>query len=235
MVVRAKVPADIFPIKTKTYMLKKNLFRKALALSILTGTAMISQAATIVLDFEGVGDLQPVGNFYNGGGPNDYDIDFVGGTLGLIDSDIGGSGNIGNEPSPSTVMFFLQATAIMNVNNGFTDGFSFFYSSTSESGSVKVYDGLNGTGTLLATLTLTPLGVGPGDPTGAYSNWAPVGVTFAGTAYSVDFGGTANYIIYDDITIGSEIAGGEPVPEPSTVIGGLALGALALRRALRRK
>lgn len=29
--------------------------------------------------------------------------------------------------------------------------------------------------------------------------------------------------------------GGQPVPEPSTVIGGLALGALALRRALRRK
>ena len=70
---------------------------------------MVASSAVIVLTFEGVGDLNPVGEFYNGVGGPDYGISFSPETLALVDSDAGGNGNFANEPSPSTVMFFLEA------------------------------------------------------------------------------------------------------------------------------
>jgi hypothetical protein len=162
----------------------------------------------VTLDFEGVGDLKNVGNFYNGGAGPNYGISFVNG-LGLVDGDAGGSGNIANEPSPDTVLFFLSGSAsTMNVPAGFSTGFSFFYTSNSYSGSVTVYSGLDGTGELLATLDLVGLGDGTGDPSGGtYGNWAAKGATFEGVARSVQFGGVANQIAFDNVTIGSATPG----------------------------
>jgi hypothetical protein len=188
-------------------------------------------AATTTLTFEGIPNNTPVGAFY---GP---DYVFSPATLAIIDSDAGGSGNIANEPSPNTTMYFLDANnAILNVTNGFTDGFSFYYSS-STAASINVYDALNGTGNILATLNLTAQFTGnncTGDPTGGFCNWTPIGVTFAGTAHSINFGGTANQTTYDNITFGSAIPGGAPVPEPSTwammLLGFGAVGAAMRRR-----
>jgi hypothetical protein len=195
---------------------------------------LVASSAVIVLTFEGVGDLNPVGDFYNGGGGPNYGVSFSPETLALVDSDAGGSGNFANEPSPSTVMFFLEADeAILNVAAGFTTGFSFFYSAV-EAGSVRVYEGLNATGSLLASLNLrAQFGDGcVGDPTGAYCNWTAVGVKFAGIARSIDFGGAANFIGFDDITFGSDRPG--VVPEPgSLALLGLGLAGLGLAR--RRK
>jgi hypothetical protein len=39
-------------------------------------------------------------------------------------------------------------------------------------------------------------------------------VTFSGVARSIDFGGTADYTAFDDITFGSAIPGG--IPEQAT-------------------
>src|SRR5438876_738257 len=119
-----------------------------------------ARAATVVLDFEGLQNLESILNFYNGGtgslgsaGPN-YGIQFGADALSVIDSDNGGSGNIANEPSPSTAAFFLTGPGdIMNVAAGFDTGFSFFYTAASD-GTVTVYDGLNGSGSVLATLLL---------------------------------------------------------------------------------
>ena len=197
------------------------------AAALSTGQA---QAAAIVLDFEGVGNLNPVGNFYDTA-PQDFDITFSPNALGLVDADAGGTGNIGGEPSPSTALFFLDgAAAIMNASNGFTDGFSFFYSAINNPGFINVYDGLNGTGNILATLNLptTPFNGAP-DPTGNFSPFVPIGVAFSGIAKSVDFGGTVNQIAFDNITIGSS----EPVPEPLTILGTLAAGSIGA--AMRRK
>ncbi len=201
--------------------------RKLLIASLfaLCGTA---QAAPVVLDFEGVGNLSPVGNFYASKG-----VAFSPATLAVVDSDAGGTGNIANEPSANTVMFFLDANnAIMNFANGFTTGFSFFYSS-SRAVSVNVYDGLNGTGSLLGTLNLDAQYSNNcvGDPNGGFCNWTAVGVSFNGLAKSVDFGGTANQTAFDDITIGSPIAGGGDVPEPAGLaLLGLALAGLSVAR-----
>lgn len=200
--------------------------------------------AVFVLDFEGLGDLEAVDDFYNGGtggngsGPGpDYGVEFSANSLALIDADAGGSGNFANEPSPSTILFWLdQNSAVMNVAAGFDTGFSFYYSSIDYDGIVNVYDGLNATGTLLASIDLPGLGsAGQGDPTGAYDIWMPVGVAFGGTAMSIDFGGTANYIGYDNVTFGSETPV-PPIPEPSTLLLlGLGLAGTGAGLARRRR
>jgi hypothetical protein len=212
---------------------------KIISAIALAGAATAANSAVITLDFEGVGNTAAILDFYNGGtdsqgnsGTN-YGIDFSPNTLGIIDSDAGGSGNIANEPSPDTVMFWLDDTdAIMNVAAGFDTGFSFFYSSA-QAASVRVFDGLDATGNLLGQIDLVPQFNDNcvGDPNGQYCNWTPIGVAFAGTARSIDFGGTANQVAYDNVTFGSD----DPtdVPEPAT-IALLGLGVLGIGAQRRR-
>lgn len=213
---------------------------KAGALALLLAPT-IGSAATITLDFEGVGDNGVVGDFYNGGAGGDYGISFTN-ALGLVDSDAGGTGNFANEPTADTVIYFIDGSAsIMNVVAGFITGFSFFFTSTDSPGSVTVFDGLNGTGNVLASLSLPALGsAGLGDPGGTFDTWDNVGVSFVGSAYSVSFGGAANNIAFDNITLGSETAGSvggvetSTVPLPASALLMLgALGGLGLTR--RRK
>ena len=190
-----------------------------------------ANAAVTVLTFEGVADFDPVGGYYA------PDYIFSPDTLALVDSDAGGSGNFANEPSPNTIMFFTSTdNAILNVTNGFSTGFSFFYTSATAA-NVNVWSGLNATGSLLGTIALTPqYDTGcAGDPNGSFCNWTNAGVTFAGTASSIDFSGTAGATAFDDITFGSAVAG---VPEPSTwamlLLGFGAVGG-ALRSGRKQK
>lgn len=211
--------------------------RAVLAAALMAG-ATAAQAAPIVLDFEGAGNLANLNNFYNGGtdslgnsGTN-YGIAFGANTLSIIDEDAGGNGNVANEPTPSTIMFFLTGSAVLNYAPGFTTGFSFFYSSATAA-SVVVYDGLDATGNVLATLNLaSQFNDGcVGDPSGDYCNWTAVGAAFSGTAKSIDFGGTVNRTGYDNITFGSATPIVGTVPEPtSLLLAALALGGLAASR-----
>ena len=160
-----------------------------LALALVFGTAA-AQAATITLTFEGLGDQTPVGNYYGGGAGPNYGITFGPDALSIISGCCGGSGNFSGSPTMPTILFFLTGPGdIMNVPAGFTTGFSFYYSAINAPGVVDVYDGLNGTGTLLASLALpvTPSGGAPECTYGAFCPWFPVGVTFNGTAMSVNF------------------------------------------------
>jgi len=213
--------------------MKRPMFALAAAAALLLGLIVggrDAQANTaLVLDFEGLGNLERILDFYDGGfggfgsGPGpDYGISFGPDALALIDADAGGSGNFANEPSANTIAFFLTGPGVvMNVKNGFTTGFSFFYTSA-RVGDVTVYDGPNGTGNVLATVPVERQynTCGAPDPTGAFSCWTAVGVTFSGTAYSVNFGGVWNQTGFDDITLGSATPGEEeteqelpPAPE----------------------
>ena len=132
-------------------------------------------------------------------------------------------------------MFFLSDTAILNFAAGFNTGFSFFYSSNGAA-VVDVYSGVNKTGTKLASLNLASNfanGGCVGDPTGAYCHWDAIGVSFAGIAKSIDFGGTANFVAYDNVTFGSAtpVPG---IPEPSTYAM-LALGLAGVGFVARRR
>ena len=106
----------------------------------------------------------------------------------------------------------------MNVPSGFDTGFSFFYSAINDPGVIRVYDGLGATGNVLATLNLplTPFNGAP-DPTGEFSPLVSFGVSFSGTAKSVDFGGTIDQIGFDNITLGSATPG-VAIPEPGTMV-----------------
>ena len=187
--------------------------------------------ASVVLTFEGLGDDSPIGNWYNGGGGGNLGITFGPDSLAIIEGSAGGTGNFTNPPSGVTVAFFLSGPGdVMDVPAGFNTGFSFFYADqVGFTGSVTVWSGLDGTGTELASLSLpsTP------DP---YNVWVPIGVSFSGKAESAVFGGSANYIGFDNITLGSATPGG--VPEPATwammVLGFSGLGLLIHRRSKAR-
>ena len=194
-----------------------NFIKSAFAAATMAAVMAPASAAVVVLDFEGVGDYNPVGNYYGGGAGPNYGVVFSPLTLALVDADAGGHGNFANEPSPNTIMFFQDANnAILNLAAGFTTGFSFYYTS-STAADVTVWDDVNGTGNLLGTISLAAQFNQncTGDPTGDYCHWDAIGVAFSGTAKSINFGGTAIQTGYDNITFGSEtpVPG---IPEPST-------------------
>ena len=124
----------------------------------------------------------------------------------------------------------------MNEASGFTTGFSFYDSAPFYPGTVTVYDGLNGTGNVLATLNLplTSDGIANGLPVD-YDPFVPFGVSFTGVAQSVNFSGTANYIAFDNITVGSATPVPPAVPEPSLALLGLGGVGLALYARKRRR
>ena len=216
----------------------KVLGRFLMGLAALVCFAGAAQAAVIVLDFEGINATYPSGSaqvldFYNGGTSSDgtsgtnFGIDFTDNALAICLNTPGvtcsntSRGGQGNPTSDKGALFFLSgAETFMNVPAGFDTGFSFFYTAINQAGSISVYDGPDGTGSLLATLSLptTQSGPCPGYSAG-FCPFFPSGIAFDGTAHSVSFAGVANQIVFDDITFGSVTpGGGTNVPEPASLV-----------------
>ena len=151
-----------------------NFIKSALAAAALA-TVIAPASAAVTLAFEDIPNGTPVGSFYLG-------YVFNPATLALVDADAGGTGNFTNEPSPNTIMFFLDRNeAILDVTVGFDTGFSFFYTS-STAAPVTVWSGLNGDasdGTLLATINLSAQFNNNclGDPNGQFCHWDAIGVS----------------------------------------------------------
>ncbi len=221
--------------------------RTTALVTALVGAAFVATpAGAQVLNFEGIGASPtnpepPIGNFYNGGAGPNYGIDFSPNALALCLNTPTQScsntsrGGRGDPASQNTGLFFLTgASTYMNSMSGFTNGFSFFYAAPNNAGSFNVWSGLNGTGTLLATLALAQTPTGPEPCYGAgFCPFAAAGVSFAGVAQSVTFAGVANQIVFDDVTFGSPIPGVVSTPEPATwaLLGaGLSVVAAAARR-----
>lgn len=185
-------------------------------------TVVQGAAEKLVLTFEGLANLEFVQDFYSGGtggdgsGPGpDFGVTFSDNAQAIISAEAGGTGNFLLNPSGDTILFFLSGdAATMTLVDGFEDGFSFFYSAAFQPGVIRVYDGPDGTGNVLAELDL-PVTPGTGGTGFDFDNWQPVGVEFDGVALSVDFGGTIDQIGFDNITPGSDVPGGaEPPPAP---------------------
>ncbi|WP_310417608.1 hypothetical protein [Chamaesiphon sp. OTE_8_metabat_110] len=239
-------------------MITLSSFTKFAGITVALATALVavpkSQAATISLNFEGIdvaggSNNTSINNFYNGGTSGsgtsgvDYGVTFSPNASALSLNTLSNPGvsntsrgGLGDPSSQNGGLIFLSGTqTFINYANGFDTGFSLFYAAINNPGSISVYDGLNGTGGLLATLGL-PITTGscPGYNAG-FCPFAPVGVSFAGTARSIGFAGVANQIVLDDVTFGSVTPGAPTtaVPEPFTIVGTL-IGATAAYRTRKR-
>lgn len=157
-----------------------------------------------VIDFEGLLDNQAIGTI--AGVP---DVTFGPSWLSIIDIDAGGNGNFANEPSPSTIAYFLTPVDPIT----FAEGVGFvevFYTAAAISTPVMLtaYDGPNGTGNVVA------LDVGPtigtshdgapcsGDPNGQFCLWDALTLTSAANDIRslVLSGAVANQFAFDNMT-----------------------------------
>ena len=206
-------------------------------------SSSMAQAAVVSLDFTGVVDPNQdnnttVANYYNGGtsghgtsGAN-LGVSFSGNSLAI--NDYNGCCEPDAASGKKGILFFLSGgAATLDYAAGFSNGFSFYYASNTAA-FIKVYDGIGASGNLLATLNLASQANQdcPPNSSGFYCNWSPIGVSFFGIAKSIDFGGGANFVAYDNITFGSVNPGG--IPEPASwamLIAGFGMvGAVGRRR-----
>jgi hypothetical protein len=154
------------------------------------------KSSLIVLDFEGLGNIDPINEFYNGGtsgqgfsGTN-YGISFSPTARGLIAFNSGGTGNFSNPPSGITGMYYTSTNTAINRADGFKTEISFYYSSASFPSLVEIYSELGGTGDLLASQSLPA--------TGSFSTFSNITIPFTGMAKSVAFSGAGSESLIDD-------------------------------------
>jgi hypothetical protein len=174
---------------------------------VFSAAAFLRPAGAVKLDFEGVGNDNLVGNFYNGGGggpSKNYGITFGTSARGAVDDEAGGNFGLANEPSPNTTLVLgrNESQAFLTVLGGFTR-LSFQYA-TVNTMTATVYDGPDRTGVVLGNLTLLPTGICTdcGDPTGNFGIWFNVTVPFAGVAKSAGFSTSDDaYIHVDDLRV----------------------------------
>lgn len=187
-------------------------------LSVLT-VGLLSAApafsAPVTLDFEGVHNFGSVNDFYNGGfdipanlagttpasGVN-YGIHFGGDVLGVTNAGLGPNEQaFTNLPTASaTVISVVGPDAAMNVASGFAGTVSFYYSSTAAA-DIMVYDGLNGTGNVLATYSLLNNAQSNGCTDSAFCNWSLASFNFSGVAQSIQFASAAGVAGFDNVSV----------------------------------
>jgi hypothetical protein len=214
----------------------------ALALAVGMLASGIATATPITMDFDGLTPGTSVHNYYDGGCSK-------GGFLDLQNIDCGGPDYgvkwrnahiraLGDEPSAPNWAgpgLFSNGTMTMNVADGFGTGLTFYYSTFAKflSGTITIYDGTNGQGSVLTSLDLAG--------TGIYCShqipcWLEFGLDFIGLAKSVVFAGPGSAAFgLDDVTIGANLTAA-PVPEPATFgVFGLGLLLIGAFVGLRRR
>jgi hypothetical protein len=220
----------------------------AAALALAGSLAQAQQVDT--MNFQGVNATSTqsgneVLNYYNGGisqvgttGGAALDFGIAFGSGGVADSVLASSANFTANPSASNDVLFFKPTGVSAANDSVNDaaGFtalSFNYSSQATADSVSFYSGVNGTGSLLATVSL-------GDNTGtsfgctaakAYCKWTASTTTLGAgqVAESAVFNGATGSVYFDSLAVTA-------VPEPGPwALTALGLVAVAAGLRARRK
>jgi hypothetical protein len=196
------------------------------------GAASPVMAQSVLIDFETPTSFASIDTHYAGGtdsagvaGAN-LGVAFGGDALAVQNDALGPY--FSNAPSLLGVMAPVGPDAFMNVAVGFTD-LSFFYSSnTAVADAVKVWSGLNGTGTMLASLSLAN-NAQSGCNDSPFCRFDALSTTWAGVALSVGFGDAAGVAGFDNVAITA-------VPEPTTsLLMALGLASLAGLGLARRR
>lgn len=224
--------------------------RIGFALALVSGMLVcgIATATPITMDFDGLtaGNLLSpvyVDSYYDGGCTTKHSF------LGNTNVDCGGP-NDGivwkgaqvksalDEPSApnwSGPGLFSDGTMTMNVAGGFGTGLTFYYSTFAKflSGTVTIFDGLNGQGSALTSLDLAGTGIYCSNQIPC---WLEFGLDFTGLAKSVVFAGPGSAAFgLDDVTVGANLTA-TPVPEPTEFgIFGLGLLLIGVFMGLRRR
>jgi len=190
-------------------------------LALLLCATLPAHASGILLDFRGLKDQEAVDNFYNGGTGGDgstrgynFGITFSSNTLALKSFLQAGSGNFVTPPLGAPAIFFGASNGIMNSSAGFNTGIQFFYAAGATA-TVTVYSGVNGQGSALATITLSP-NAGGSCGGASFCTWTSASLGFTGTAESVVFHGSLpNQFGVSEVTVGSTQSA---IPEPSSFL-----------------
>jgi len=171
----------------------------------------LSEAQTKgVVNFGSLKNLEFIDQFYNGGkgslgsgpGPN-FGLQFTANAQAIISASQGGSGNFINNPGGEPVMFFQTGnTVTITATNGVNTAVWFYYSAL-QTGSATVYSGPNGTGNILASVTLPPNNSGCN--TYKLCVWTTVAVPLNTNAGSMSFAGVPDYLAIGPIHLGSAI------------------------------
>ncbi len=231
----------------------------ALAVALVSAMAFagVTSATTVTMDFDGLnGSGEWAANYYDGGcgssysggsvtcGGPDYGVDWSANAVAFAQpSLVARYLGVANAPSGDNVLgidknIFRQPPGmVMNVAAGFDTSLSFWYTTAALQSDifVTVYDGVDGTGSILTTLNLDST---PGYCVAGFqfSCWDPLTVNFDGTAHSVRFYTTFSnprQFLLDSVSFDKAAV---PVPEPAA-IGIFGLGALliGLFAGLRRR
>jgi len=180
-----------------------------LLVGISSALASSSPGAEL-LDFGGLQNMQQVGTAYRG-------VSFSSNILVLRVVGRKGSGALAPDPTRTPIIFIngvtgSPVTGVIDVAAGFSTGIQ-FYLTAGFGESVTVWSGYNGTGTILATLALSPNNL-PCTGFPSYCNWTSASLGFSGTAKSVTFTGPANGLEIADIALNSTTSS---IPEPSSI------------------
>lgn len=186
----------------------KSFFISVLLVVIIASPVLAQTRGNVT--FNGLKNLEFVNNYYNGGtgsfgsGPGpDLSLTFTSNAQAIVSASKGGSGNFINNPGKTPVMFFQTGSNVtLTAANKVSVAILFYYSSL-QSGSATVYDGPNGTGNILANITLSPNNSG----CNSYKLcvWSPVGIPLTTAAASIRFTGSADNIAIGKISLGNKL------------------------------
>ena len=167
-------------------------------------SGMVEECALI--GFEGIGNNARVGTVT--GPPGIPRIVFGSSWLGLVDADMGGSGNFANEPSPSTTAYYLDQSDISIRFDAGVQLVEFNYSAAAVSLPVTI-SAFDEDGNLIDRATGTTIGTNydgaacSGDPSGMFCLWDKV--TLASTSNNIRLisieGTVSNYFGIDDLKV----------------------------------
>lgn len=198
----------------------------------------VASATPVVMNFDGLKTGTGVHNYYDGGctsrniffqrscGGPDYGVKWQGARVRSVFDEP-------SAPNWAGPGLFSGGQMTMNIAGGFDTGLNFYYTTflNAFSGTMTVYSGANGQGSVLGHTNLSGTGL---YCSGDIPCWLQVGLNFTGQAKSVIFDGFGVAFGLDDVMIGA--VGPVAVPEPATLgMFGLGLLLIGMLFGLRRR